>query len=137
MKKQILYLLTISILTLVSCEKADQINVIPCGDFSEALLDFNDEFVADIFIDLLQNTSPEPTIDDSLGHEKNILWVIDEIDNSCETLEVSLVCYACIKTLPAQSEIKIAFESSGEQIIRIIDIITPAEGKLKFHRIHE
>lgn len=85
---------------------------------------------------LLVNSNPELTDSDWIGQFKSIDSLIIKINNS-EKLSAELFCYACIKTLPAISEILVMTDSAGVSVSRIIDIITPDDSKLRFGGIHD
>lgn len=85
---------------------------------------------------LLINTSAKPTANDFIGQETNIYNLIKAINGS-ELLQAQLLCYACIKTYPSQSEIIVTTDSSGISVRRIIDILTPEDNLLQFVNIHD
>ena len=87
--------------------------------------------------ELTADLKPSPTEDDNIGHRKNFEILINRINVNCEGISVSMICYACIKTLPAQTELKVIVDSSGFQVTRTIDITTPEKKILSCNRIHE
>jgi hypothetical protein len=83
----------------------------------------------------MQDLNATPTNTDETGHSKNFEILINRI-NRCEDIRAEMLCYACIKTNPLQTELLIRADSSGVSVTRIIDISTPKDGKLEFAGIH-
>ena len=82
----------------------------------------------------------EPIIDDYLAGlkknkpDENLEKIVDWLEcMSCVT-NVKIVCNSCIKTLPAQSELRVDFDSNGQKITMTMDI-TMGE-PLKFRSYH-
>jgi len=85
---------------------------------------------------LIKDLNPKSTIDDETGHLANFDILIERI-NLCEDIHAELLCYCCILTYPAQSEILIKTYSKGQEVQRIIDIRTPKDGILLYRTIHD
>ena len=49
---------------------------------------------------------------------------------------VTETCYACIYTLPPQSEIRLLVDSSGTMVFRTIDVLTADDQVLSSIRVH-
>ncbi len=62
---------------------------------------------------------------------------INRINAECDNISAELICYACIKTSPPQSEILLTTDSASISVNRTLDILTSSEEKLSFVRIHE
>lgn len=84
---------------------------------------------------LLHDLTPSPTATDELGHEMNFAIFVDRLKSDCFP-DATIGCYACIETLPVQSEVIIKLDSAGTQITRLIDIQTPADSVMTFLDIH-
>jgi len=52
---------------------------------------------------------------------------IEFIHSSCDQLDASLLCCVCLESFPTQSEMLISYESDGEIIERILNIVSPIE----------
>ncbi len=73
---------------------------------------------------------PFPSNNDPIGHAKNIEILATRI-NQCPNLEAFVGCYACIKTLPAKSEMLIyGISSDGVTIIASVLMTTPDDGPM-------
>ena len=83
-------------------------------------------------IDLL----PKITSNDKFGHKENVAILINRLNSLCN-IEAELICYACIKTNPPQTEIFVSADSCGMQIRRVIDLWTSEESNLRFVRVHD
>jgi hypothetical protein len=112
-------------LFLIGCKDSIEL---PCQELRAGLADGDNEVIAGILNDLLKDLSPAPTHEDETGHRENLDLFVERLDDQCG-FEGYVECYACIKTLPAISEVGINLDSSGVSIRRIVDIRTP-EGAL-------
>jgi len=131
MKNKILPIL-FSILLFACSENdidVDQFNL-NCETLKTALLNFNSDEINFEINKLTQDLLPTITQNDEIGHFKNLNTLIDRINSNCDDIQAVKICYACIETLPVQSEIKVEFNFQGTQIERIIDISTPNDGIL-------
>lgn len=108
-----------------------------CDNLKEGIIRLDSDIVQKEINKLLSDFKPQSTKDDPIGHEKNINILIDRLNNNCDNCNAELFCYACIKTLPPQTEIVLEVDSSGTSINRIIDILTPADNKLQCLRVHK
>ena len=115
---------------LVGCSKNDEDNdqlEIDCNELKAALVNFNSEQLNFEINKLTQDLLPSPTQSDEIGHFNNLNTLVDRINSNCPQIIATKECYACIETIPVQSEIKVMFDSLGNQIERIIDISTPSD----------
>lgn len=120
----------------VSCDKGDDKATLDCTKFKAAVIDKDIAVLNSEIARLVDDLKPAPTVSDEIGHSKNIGILIQRI-NECDSVTAGLICYACIETLPAQTEIRVRVDSAGVLVYRIIDISTPEGAKLKFVNIHE
>lgn len=67
---------------------------------------------------------------------QNLIALAQIISTNC-SLDVEVLCYGCIYTLPAQSELKISFFASGNYVSKVIDISENSSGEMKFANMHE
>jgi hypothetical protein len=135
MKMRLLFFV-IFVIFFISCDKADTQIKIDWNDLKIGIIN-RDKFLIDNELSkLLTNTNPKPTDDDKIGQSDNINKLINTM-NTSSVITSELICYACIKTYPAQSEIKIFTDSSGIKITRIIDLKTPNDDRLRFVNIHD
>lgn len=106
------------------------------ADFHDALISSNVDLAKPIIDGLVNDLSPNLDQDDSFGHQENLSTLIERMNNLCGDLSASEICYACIYTLPAQSEILVELDSVGVQIRRVLDISTPEDGLLELVGMH-
>lgn len=110
---------------LISCSNNNDNPVeINCDKLKSALFNFDSEQLNLEINKLTQDLTPVPTPVDELGHSNNLNELIERLNSNCEDILVTKQSYACIETNPVQSEIKIELDSFGNQIERIIDILT-------------
>lgn len=121
--------------SICSCNKSDDIS-----NFDTSLCQYisqeDEAFIKEQMNVVTTSMSPSPTSDDDIGHKENLDDLI-ELLNQVDCIEASKICYACIYTLPAQSEIKVKVDYDGQSIERIFDISTPQNAPLKYLRMHE
>lgn len=80
--------------------------------------------------------TPKHSVVDPLGHRENLRELIERINSGSPQITADLICYACIKTNPPQSEIFIKVDSSGVTVERVIDIRTPVDDILTSLGVH-
>jgi len=128
-------------LMLFQCQKSvDALNgwnQPDCDNLKKGIIEVNSDIVTTEVNKLLSDMKPDPSDKDRRGHFKNITTLIERINSNCDEITSELFCYACIETLPPQSEIILTVDSSGNSIMRIIDILTPADDKLQCLRVHK
>ncbi len=86
--------------------------------------------------DLCTTYLPQPTTMDAIGHEKNINNLIQSINDDYPCAVASLVCYACIETNPAISEIRIDVQIDSNNYFVVIDLFTPEDDVISFSNMH-
>ena len=120
---------------LVSCEKKD-IENIDCEIFISALSAKYETAIKEEIEKLMVDLNPIPTDEDAIGHSGNIQTLIGRLNSDCDNYTASLLCYACIYTHPAQSEILIEFFYGGSKQEISILIHTPENDILRFAGVH-
>jgi hypothetical protein len=132
MKKLLTLLLLVG---FISCEK-QEIESIDCEVFIAGLATLDEGMVKSEVEKLTVDLNPHPSDEDLLGHSGNLQTLIDRLNDGCEDYTASLLCYACIYTYPAQSEILIEFFVNGNKQEVVIAIHTPENDILRFAGIH-
>lgn len=128
--------LSILILAPVSCEKNKSAETRDCSALKNGLLLMDSDAVGSEVSKLTDNLQPLPSTEAEPGHLKNLQTIINEI-NTCDGLSAELSCYACIYTLPPESEIIVMVDSAGNDVRRVLDIKTPLNDVLSFAGIHK
>ncbi len=121
----------------ISCETTEQTKTdVDWNKLKEAVINQDIDLADQELSKLLVNTNPTPNSNDAIGQRFNIDELVQSINES-NVLTSELYCYACIKTLPAQTEIVVEVDSTGTSIKRVIDIVTTEDGILRFGNMHE
>ena len=121
----------------LSCDKENSpILDLNCRNLKNGIINSDEDAVGKEISKLTKDLDPKSTIDDETGHSANFDILIDRI-NLCEDVYAQLLCYCCILTYPAQSEILIKTYSKEKEIQKIIDIRTPKDGILVYRTIHD
>lgn len=121
---------------LAACEKESVQDGVDCQDLIVALLTRDEASVRSQLDSYAADLQPTPTASDGLGHAQNLDKVVDRLNGACSQLTASVSCYACIYTLPAQSEILISLDSANVVVERVIDLFTPENDLLEFAGMH-
>lgn len=125
------------LLLVIGCEEnITEPKVLNCNVITNALLNFDNELTKEELNKILSDLKPNKTSNNPLGHENNLNIFMNRLETQCSNIEAELLCYACIETLPPQSEIKITIDSSGTLVNRVLDILTPEGDELSFRAIH-
>jgi len=133
-----LYFLLIT-LFLLSCDGVvdnDKLKNIDCNNLIVGLISKNSDIVNSEINKLVIDLVPSKTDSDTFGHKENMDLLIERLNLNCNNIEAQLLCYACIKTNPPQSEIRITTDSLGTPIERIVDILTPEDAILQSVSVH-
>jgi hypothetical protein len=107
-----------------------------CESLNDDLIHLN---VQDVKVQLdqwLVDLNPFPTEADPTGHHDNLVSFVNRLNDACN-LDASVNCYACIKTLPAQTEVIVRIHSLGGIVQRVIDINTPESAVMTVVNVHE
>ncbi|MBB1285330.1 hypothetical protein HRH25_13180 [Flavisolibacter sp. BT320] len=67
---------------------------------------------------------------------ENLLAMTQKIEAGCSVI-VDAVCFSCIYTLPAQSEISVSFSLSGTTVRKVIDISETDAKEMRFVNMHD
>ena len=123
---------------LSSCKKILDSNYyqVDSENLQRGIITYNSEIVCTEITKLLLDLKAKPSTEDKFGHAENLNRLIDRINNNCDNVAAELLCYACIETLPPQSELKLSTDSSGVEIARVLDISTSEVDILSCVRIH-
>ncbi len=119
------------LLMLASCNEN---NVSPqdITPLEEGLLAYDSDLVDSEINKLTVDLEPKADI-----HRTNLDALVQRVENQNQRVSVINYCYACVKTLPAISEIYIEMDSLGATVSRTLDIVTPDDGLLTSSGVHE
>jgi hypothetical protein len=129
MKKLLIPILMFSL--MAGCEKSKEIK---CEGLVTALETENVEMMKQLVSDLASDLDPKETDTDRDGHYNSYLEVINRLNN-CGLNAVG-ICYGCIDTLPAMSEIRVSINTGTGSITRIIDLSRDASGRFVCKNMH-
>lgn len=126
-------------LLFVSCNKKDKdaaANSFNCEQFKMGISNNDQVAVGTELNKLCVNLFPLASNTSEYGQRQNMNILVQRLSEKCDITAV-LICYACIETLPEQSEIKISFNQNGTIHTRILDISFTPQHMLKFQGIHD
>ena len=128
MKKKTLFIISLSIIFLNSCEEwVEPIDELDCDNLATGLIYYNRELVENEFRKLCEDLTPNVTEGDTLGHEENLEILVSRINTECKNMEAEIGCYACITTSPPISEIIVTTDSLDTMVKRFVSLWTPPE----------
>ncbi len=110
-------------LTLGSCKK-NVLSVSDCNSLRQGLIAEDVKMVSSALKDELTFYSRE-----------NLNKLAITVSNKCN-VTASEVCFNCIYTEPAQSELRVLFNQSGNSVEKIIDISYTSANQMKIVNIH-
>lgn len=122
---------------ILSCDKENLPEFsLDCQQLRNGILNSDKLAIGNEISKLTPDLTPVPVSGDNIGHSANLETLIRRL-NQCEEISAQTVCYACIDTYPPQSEIIITTITGNREVLRVIDIKTPANGSLEFISVHE
>lgn len=107
-----------------------------CDNLQLGIINTDSKIVCSEITKLLSDLHPDTSSADKFGHGENLNILVERINSSCDNVTAELLCYACIETLPPQSEVNLSTDSSGVEIDRILDIRTSQDEVLSCVRLH-
>ncbi len=127
--------------SISSCDKAvddteNDWENIDCDNLKSGIINIDSDSVRSEINKLVTDLEPVRTDSDPIGHKENLDLLIEQLNTQCDNITVKLICYACIKTWPPQSEILVTTDSLGTDINRVVDILTPDDDTLYCLGIH-
>jgi hypothetical protein len=133
--KKIFLLLFIST-AWISCKKQQSDAVMDCDQFKQGIVANSEDRVKAEIEKLCQDLFPVVSATDEWGHSNNFVKLAQRISQQCG-IDADADCYACIKTLPPQTEIVVSFMNNGVQVKKTLDITTSATSRLAFLKMHD
>ena len=130
--RKFLVILTLCILA-ASCEK-DPSN--RCEGLKGAVQTDDLATIKEIVTRLAADLRPQPTANDPDGHRDNFYTLIDRLNGECD-ITAEALCYACVQTLPATSEIKLTIALGTHSVVRILDVRPNQSNELICSNMHE
>lgn len=115
---------------LQGCKKDS--SSLQCQEFKQALYENNVASVRDQITIAINNLS------NNAHTKQNLDALVAALSNMCG-ITVQVVCFACIDTLPEQSEIQMTFTIGGNTVQKTIDIsaTTVSNTKMRFVNMHD
>jgi len=129
-----LFIYTVTISLFLSCSKEKE--PICHEEICEYIYNENDSLIQEEIARLTLDLLPKPSDYDKWGQSENLDILIERL-NKYNCIVATKVCYACIYTLPPQSEVKLAVTYNREIITKIMDLLTGDEEPMKYLRLHD
>ena len=134
MKK--IFVLLFVVTALISCKKQQSDTAMDCEQFKQGVIANSEDRVKAEIQKLCQDLFPVVSATDEWGHRNNFIKLTERITQQCG-ITAQAVCYACIKTLPPQTEIVVSFMNNGLLVKKTLDITTSSTSKLAFLKMHD
>lgn len=113
---------------LAGCKKDVSSN--NCPELRGGIIANNKEDVGAIIISYIASLSS------TIYSQQNLETLAATISANC-TINATVACFDCIKTLPSQTEIMLTFVSSGIQVKKTLDISYTPDNKMIFFNMHD
>ncbi|MFN4312910.1 MAG: hypothetical protein ACK4E0_01360 [Chitinophagaceae bacterium] len=121
-------------LLLAACSRDESdVNGFSCAELQAAVVS-NDLAMMKRVVEPLMASLSRPS---SFAHGQNQLETVAAFLNECASTEASLLCFECIYTLPAQSEILIKVQTGSGSLSKVVDISRDKNGVLRVVNIHD
>ena len=101
------------------------------SDFCDAIVHDESQFVKQYIDDILWDLPPIYDGYDPIGHLLNLETLVAEL-NRDRCVDAVINCYACVGTIPPQSELHVIIDDGTYFAERIIIIATPWDGPMYF-----
>lgn len=111
----------------------DQVNF---ENVKNGLINYQEDTVRFELNKVFSIMKPVVAADDEFGHKNNFNLFINEFNTRTASMDMELLCYSCIKTFPAQSELSVKINIGGGILTRIINVSTPEDSSLSMIGMH-
>jgi len=136
MKRILFFLLILSIYTGCSKDKEEAPRSTDCVKLKEAMT--NDEVA--VVKELINEVASDIQAPVGLNEFAAYKFLIDELAKRLNAgcgINAEVLCYGCIDTLPAQTEVRIKFSSGLVGIEKTLDLIVTDDGKVRCVNMHD
>jgi hypothetical protein len=139
--KTIFGVLYFLLVLLMSCDR--DINPdfgLNCDLLKSGIINSDGNTIGTEITKLTKDLTPTPTAEDNIGHSANF----DKLENRIRQCGIScqIICYCCISPSdpvndPFISQMFISTLTGNQEILQVIDIITPRDGYLEYKSVHQ
>lgn len=127
--KQLYFFLLAALLAVSSCKK-NGISEQKCSELKKGIL-ADDKAVVGKHVNALIHNLPS-----SINTQENLNRLAQALSSQCDII-ATVLCFNCIETLPAQSEIRLSFSAPGATVSRTMDISYTSDNRMVFSSLHE
>lgn len=107
-----------------------------CDILTDAIVNNNERELKSEINKLCASYKPFKTGADAYGQEKNFSKLAQQLSYEC-IIEVSEVCYACIKTEPPVSTMKVSFQIDTTHYVKTLEISLTPYNRLQYKGIRD
>lgn len=136
MRSRALFTVLLSVFSwifLAACSRDDEANSFSCSELHLAIVENDLPAVKRVLEPLMASLGVPANAAAGTGQLSSVV----EFVNECPTLDARLLCFECIQTLPAQSEIELTVHAGITNVIKIIDIQRDRNGVLRVVNVHD
>ncbi|MFT3678288.1 MAG: hypothetical protein QM781_20510 [Chitinophagaceae bacterium] len=136
MKRILFFLLILTIYTGCSKDNEHTAQSIDCVALKQAVT--NDEVA--VVKELINEFAANIQAPASLNGFNEYKFLIDELAKRLKTscgISVEVLCYACIDTLPAQTEVRLKFSAGLVSIEKTLDLIVTDDNQVRCVNMHD
>ncbi len=136
MKRILFFLLTLSVYSGCSKDNEHTAQSVDCVALKQAVTN-DDVAVVKQLINEAGATIQAPIgLNAFNAYKFSIDELIKRIKANCD-ISIEVLCYGCIYTLPAQSEIRLTFSAGLIRIEKTLDLIVTDDGRVRCQNMHD
>lgn len=136
MKRILFFLLTLSVYSGCSKDNEHTAQSVDCVALKQAVTN-DDVAVVKQLINEAGATIQAPIgLNAFNAYKFSIDELIKRIKANCD-ISIEVLCYGCIDTLPAQSEIRLTFSAGLIRIEKTLDLIVTDDGRVRCQNMHD
>ena len=118
---------------LAACTRDEEANSFSCSELHLAIVENDLPAVKRVLEPIMASLRVPANADNGTDQLRSVV----EFVNDCQTLDARLLCFECVQTLPAQSEIELTVHAGIADVTKIIDIQRDRNQVLRVVNMHD
>lgn len=136
MKRILFFLLVLSIYTGCSKDKDETVQSVDCVKLKQAMANDEVAVVKELINELATNIDAPAALNQYDADKFLIDELVKRLKTNCG-INTEAICYGCINTFPAQSEIRLKFSAGVVSMEKTLDLIITDDGGVRCVNMHD